>query len=230
MASIEESILRLKTLLMIALVGLASLGGYAGAQDIYTCVDAKGRTITADRPIIDCLDRSQRELTRSGLVKRQLGPTLTAHEQILQDEKDKLAAEQRAREVEEKRRDRALLLRYPTRAVHDQERSAALSQIDEVIKASSKRSGELASQRKAIADELEFYVKNPSRAPASLQLRLQDNEANLLVQQKFVKDQEQEKKRVNLRFDEELIKLKQLWALTGPAANAGANVLRNSKN
>jgi len=33
------------------------------------------------------------------------------------------------------------------------------------------------------------------------------------VQRKFVQDQEQEKKRVSQRFDEELVKLKQLWAL-----------------
>ena len=41
------------------------------------------------------------------------------------------------------------------------------------------------------------------------------------MQKKFVLDQEQEKKRVNQRFDEELVKLKQLWALReGPAVPA----------
>jgi hypothetical protein len=205
----------MKTLLMIALAGWASLGGSARAQDIYTCVDAKGRTITADRPIVECLDRTQRELTRSGLVKREVGPSLTAHERAVLEEKEKLAAEQRAREAEEKRRDRALLLRYPSRAVHDQERAAALAQIDEVIKAASKRTRELVTERRAIASEFEFYVKDPSRAPVPLKLRLEDNEASVLVQQKFISDQEQEKKRVNLRFDEELVKLKQLWALRG---------------
>jgi hypothetical protein len=28
------------------------------------CVDAKGRKITADRPIPDCIDREQQELSR----------------------------------------------------------------------------------------------------------------------------------------------------------------------
>ena len=202
----------------MSLAGLALLCGVAaGAQDIYSCVDARGRTITADRPIPECIDRTQRELSRYGLVKRQIGPSLTAHEQAAQDEKDRQAAEMRAREAEEKRRDRALLLRYPTRAVHDQERAAALVQIDEVIKASIKRRGELAEQRKAIASELEFYAKDPSKAPASLKRRLEENEGSVAVQQKFIADQEQEKKRVNLRFDEELVKLKQLWAMGSPA-------------
>lgn len=199
------------------------MGAGVAAQTIYNCVDAKGRSITADRPIAECIDRPQRELSTSGLVKRQLGPSLTAHEQAAQDDKNRQAAELRAREAEEKRRDRALVQRYPTRAAHDQERTAALVQIDEVIKASSKRQGELAEQRKAIASELEFYLKAPSKAPASLRRRLDDNDNSVAVQLKFIADQEQEKKRVNLRFDEELGRLKQLWALRASPASAQAS-------
>ena len=210
---------------MLALASLVFLCGAAstsGTQDIYSCVDASGRTITADRPIIECIDRTQRALSPSGMLKRQIGPSLTAHEQAAQDEKARQAAEVRAREAEEKRRDRALLLRYPTRAVHDQERTAALLQIDEVIKASSKRRGELADQRRNIAIELEFYAKDTSRVPVSLKRKLEDNEASVAVQQKFIADQEQEKKRVNLRFDEELVKLGQLWAMRNPGGAPSA--------
>jgi hypothetical protein len=41
------------------------------------------------------------------------------------------------------------------------------------------------------------------------------------VQKKFIQDQEQEKKRVNVRFDEELVKLKQLWAMREAARQQG---------
>ena len=209
---------------------MAWVGGIATAQDIYTCVDAKGRTITADRPIPECIDRTQRELSRSGMVKRQLGPTLTMHEQTALDEKEKLAAEMRARENEEKRRDKVLLQRYPTRAAHDQERAAALVQIDEVIKASSKRRGELAAQRKAIASEFEFYAKNPSKAPGALKRSLEENDSSIAVQQKFIQDQELEKKRVNQRFDEELAKLKHLWAMMTPSLNPATSSLKVGKS
>ena len=218
------------TLFSLGLACLACLGGITTAQDIYTCVDAKGRTITADRPIPECNDRTQRELTRSGMVKRQLGPTLTMHEQTALDEKEKLAAEIRARENEEKRRDKVLLQRYPTRAAHDQERAAALVQIDEVIKASSKRRGELADQRKAIASEFEFYAKNPSKAPGALKRKLEENDSSIAVQQKFIQDQELEKKRVNQRFDEELAKLKQLWAMMTPPLNPATSSLKAGKS
>jgi hypothetical protein len=222
-----------KKTLSLNLVLLASLCSAAAAQGIYSCVDAKGRKITADRPIAECTDRMQQELTSTGSVKRQIGPSLTAQERGAQEEKDKLAAEVRAREAEDKRRDRALLLRYPSPAVHQQERATALAQIDEVIKASSKRTLELAEQRKGMNGEFEFYVKDPAKAPLSLKRRLEENDASVGVQKRFVLDQDQEKKRVNLRFDEELVKLKSLWQLAGvvPANAAAGNAsgLKNTK-
>ena len=45
---------------------------------VYTCVDAKGRKLTSDRPIYECADRTQQEMTTTGTVKRVIGPTLTA--------------------------------------------------------------------------------------------------------------------------------------------------------
>ena len=207
--------LRLRLGVIIHLAGWSCVVGLADAQNIYTCVDSKGRTITADRPIPECADRSQRELTPSGVLKRNLGPALTDHEQAAQDEKDRRLAEKRAREAEDKRRDRALLQRYPARPAHDQERAAALVQVDEVIKESNKRRVELLDQRRVIANDFEFYVKDPSRAPASLKRRLEENEKNRSGQQKFIGDQEQEKRRVNQRFDNELARLTQLWTMVG---------------
>lgn len=207
------------------------VSGNAMAQGIYTCVDAKGRKITSDRPISECIDRSQQEITPSGTVKRVLGPSLTAQERAAQEEKDKLKAEFAAREAEEKRRDRALLLRYPSRATHDKERELALAQVDEVIKAASKRTIELAEQRKLIAVEMEFYAKDPSKAPVSLKRRVEENDSSVAVSKRFIAEQDVEKQRVNLRFDEELVKLKQLWTLMGPPAvvNAASGAASGAK-
>lgn len=201
--------------------GLCSIA-QAQSQGIYSCVDAAGRKITADRPIAECIDRTQRQINPSGTVKRVVGPSLTAQERTAQEQKDKAAAEVRARAAEEKRRDRALLLRYPSRAVHDKERAEALDQIDAVISAASKRTTELVGQRKAIDADFEFYKSDPSRAPASLKRRLEENDSSVAVQKRFIADQDTEKKRVNLRFDEELVKLKQLWTMGGAVSDAAA--------
>lgn len=218
-------------MLTSGLAGLAFfLCGPGTAQQIYSCVDVKGRTLTADRPIAECADRTQRALSPSGMFRHQIGPTLTANEQALQDEKDRRAAEFRARENEDRRRDKALLLRYPAPEVHDRERAAALLQIDEIIKASGKRRVELANQRKSLSGEMEFYVKDPSRMPVSLKHRLEENQSSVAAQQRFIVEQEQEKKRINQRFDEELVKLKRLWVLANPPAYSGAGGAMNVSN
>ena len=199
----------------------AFVAGNAMAQGIYTCTDAKGRKLTSDRPIAECVDRTQQELSAQGSVKRVLGPTLTAQERAAQEEKDKAALEIRLQAQEEKRRDRATLARYPNQAAHDKERSQVLSQIDEVIKTAAKRSIELAEQRVAINADYEFYKKDPSKAPFALKRRLEENDGNIFMQQLFINDQDLQKRRINQRFDEELVKLKILWSLANaPVGNA----------
>jgi hypothetical protein len=189
---------------------------------IYTCTDAKGRKLTSDRPIAECADREQKELNSSGTVKRTVKPVMTAEEQRAFDAKEKQEAEERLRLNEEKRKDRALLTRYPNRPIHDKERAEALAQVDEVMKAATKRVGELAVQRKEIDTELEFYKKNPAKIPLSLKRQIEDNDASVAVQKRFIVDQESEKKRTNARFDDELVRLKTLWLLTASPATTSA--------
>ena len=212
------------------LMAAACMGCFSTAvfgQSIYTCIDARGRKITADRPIAECTDRVQRELGASGVVRREIGPSLTASELAAAEARDKRVAELRARDLENKRRDRALLQRYPSRDMHDLERAAALSQIDQVIQTAWRRSTELVEQQKAIDTELEFYVKDPSKAPLVLKRRIEEHDKNVGAHKRFVAEQEAEKKRVNVRFDEELVRLKSLWAMladgnTAPGVATGA--------
>ena len=181
-------------------------------QGVYTCIDAKGRKLTADRPIAECTDREQKVLNPSGTVKARVGPSLTADERAALDRKAKKDAEELNRVADERRRDRALLVRYPNKAMHDKERTEALSQIAVVVKAANTRADELASQRVTIDAEMEFYKGDPSKAPAYLRRQLEENIQSQAVQKRFIAEQDAEARRVNLRFDDELARLRQLWA------------------
>jgi hypothetical protein len=192
----------------------------AQGKGIYTCVDGKGRRITSDRPITECLDREQRELTGSGTVKRVVPPSYTAEERARIEAQRKADEALQDRIAEEKRRDRALLIRFPNKAVHDKARADALTQLDEVISAVSNRAQTLIDQRKDIRAELEFYQGDVSKAPLWLRRKLEDNEQQVAVQERFVVEQTQEKERVNARFDEELAKLRQLWGQTGTSTSS----------
>lgn len=205
----------------VSWVAAASLSSNAMAQGIYTCVDGKGRKITSDRQIAECADRTQQELSPSGTVKRVLGPTLTERERTVLDEKEKFESAVHIREQEDKRRNRALLLRYPNRASHDRERELALVQIDELIKSAALRAQDLDAQRVAINSDFEFYKKDPGKAPAALVRRRDENDGNIAAQKRAVAEQTSEKQRVTARFDEELGKLHQLWVMANTPVTGG---------
>ena len=195
--------------LLLAVGGLADAWAQVG---IYTCIDAQGRRLTSDRPIPECRDREQKELSSSGTVKRVLKPTLTAEEQAAEEERQRKAADEKARVAEEKKRERVLLARYPDRAAHDRERSQALVAVEEVIATAHRRIVELEAERKEIAKEAEFFQHDKSKFPPALKRKIEINEQTIAAQKRFIDNQQQEKQRVNARFDEELLKLGPLWA------------------
>lgn len=217
--SIRSTLAALGALLACALASEALAQQPSGAG-IYTCIDGKGRRITSDRPIMECLDREQRELGKTGVTRRVLPPSYTADERARLDAQRRAEEEVQARIAEEKRRDRALLVRYPNQSVHDRERGEALAQIDEVVAAVVRREQSLAKQREEIDTELEFYQNDVNKAPSWLKRKLEDNQSQSQVQKRFLDDQAQERKRINDRFDEELVKLRQLWRTLGSASNA----------
>jgi hypothetical protein len=191
---------------------IAGLLAPVWAEGIYTCVDAKGRRLTSDRPIIECLDREQRELTPGGTLRRKIGPSLTAEERAVEEEKQRLAIEERNRVLDEKKRERALLTRYPDKTAHDKERTAALAQADSAIESANQHTQELLKDRKRLDLELEFFKNDPAKIPARLKRQIEQNANDIDAQKRFVLAQEDEKRRINVRFDEELVKLRQLWA------------------
>ncbi len=208
----------------LVLLGLLGAGAVVPAwaqviPGVYTCVDAKGRKLTADRPIPECTDREQKVLNPSGTVKMRIGPTLTDRERVELEKQTRKEEDARSRIVDDKRRDRALLTRYPNKAAHDKERTEALNGIAVVTQAAKMRLTELVRQKVAIDDEMGFYQGDPTKAPASVRRQLEENLQSQAVQKRFIGDQEGEVLRVNQRFDEELARLRDLWAQMAPASS-----------
>lgn len=185
--------------------------------DIYTCTDAKGRKLTSDRKIPECADREQKILNPSGTLKNRVGPTLTMQELELLEAKNRALQTENARQVEEKKRNRALLARYPNPDVHQRERLEALGQITLIKLAAVKRVADLQAERDKLLEEMAFYVKDPSRAPVNLRQQLEAVTQALEVQARFMTDKDQEMARTNARFEEELLRLQPLWRMN--AAN-----------
>jgi hypothetical protein len=200
---------------------LAGMASSAWSQSgIYSCTDAKGRRLTADRPIAECMDREQQVRSATGRVSRTLPPALTGAEREQQEARERKAAEERQRLAEEKRLQRALLARYPHQDVHDGERAKALKAPLDAIASAQRRIAELQQQRKAAETEAAL-PKTPAEAQARLKRQVEDIDQHVAAQNRFIATHEEEKKRITRRFDEELARLKPLW--TERAATAAAS-------
>nr|WP_255429187.1 DUF4124 domain-containing protein [Ramlibacter albus] len=201
---------------------LAAIAAPVHAQ-IYTCTDAKGRRLTADRPIPECMDRQQQELNSSGTVRRTIKPQMTAEERAAEEERERRAAEARQREDEEKRRGRALLTRYPDADSHQRERSAAHRTVDDMIAAGRKREADLETERQKLTSS--SAASDPA-SRARIARQLEEIARQLAVQRRQLADANEEKKRIDARFNEELARLKPLWSQQTAAQPASQPVRR----
>ena len=186
--------------------------GVTTAIGIYACTDAQGRRLTADRPITECIDRDQRVLGHTGVELRRVGPTLTEKEREQQDAQRRLKQQQLSQVKEQRARERTLLMRYPNKAAHDAVRAEAVEQQTQLIAGANQRIEELRSARKPLDTEMEFYKKNPEKAPAQLKRQVQGNDEDVVDQLKFIKQREEEKQRINQQFDAQLAQLQKLWS------------------
>jgi hypothetical protein len=185
----------------------------APVPEIYTCIDAKGRKLTSDRQIVECNDREQKILNPSGTVKARIGPVLTTYERLQLEARNKADQDGRAAKEEEKRRDRALLNRYPNQILHQKERADAQAQISLVKQVAASRVIDLRAEQTKLNDELAFYAKDPSKAPPKLKRQIEEVTQTLAAQERFLVDKDIELKRINARFDEELQRLIPLWRM-----------------
>ena len=150
-------------------------------------------------------------MSSSGATRRVISPTLSAAERDARESQERKAQAERERQRNLVRRDQALLMRYPNQQAHDDARAEALVQPQTMTQAAEKRMADLTEQRAALQAEMEFYVKDPSKAPPRLRRALQDNDREQEMQRRSLANQQEEIKRLNARFDEEAARLQPMW-------------------
>ena len=203
--------------LLLALgAGSIARGQPVPAAPIYSCVDASGKRLTSDRPIAECISREQRVLNTDGSVRRVVPPTPTADERGEIEARERDAAAERARKQEAIRRDRNLVARFPNEVAHRKAREAALDDVRKALRAAEARLAALASERKPLMDEAEFYVGKP--LPFKLKSQIDSNDASLEAQRALLQNQRLEVVRIDALYDTELERLKKLWSGAQPGS------------
>jgi hypothetical protein len=215
-AAIATPRCRLLAVVLLCAGAASAAGAAPTATQVFTCVNAAGRTLTSDRLIGECMDREQRVLSRDGTLLRIVPPSLTAEERGEKEARERRAAAEKEAKSEAVRRDRNLVQRYPNEAAHHKARAAALEDMRTAMKLSELRLQDLARERKPLTDEAEFYKGKP--LPAKLQQQLDANDAAATAQRDAQVNQKAELARVDKLFDGELARLKRLWAGAAPGS------------
>lgn len=206
---------------LVAVLGAAAMG-VAHSQNagpsprIYNCVDAKGRTLSSDRPLKECLDREQRIL--GGATVYQTGvlpPNYTDDERAAMRAQQQALEAKKKTESEARQRLRLLQLRYPNRRAFDNDRSAATAQIEAVISTAQAGLVRLQMVKIGYEHEAEFY-QGGRQLPPSLLARMNANEREIADQNTFIAQQTQEKLRIQARYDADLPVLEAIWSGQSP--------------
>lgn len=170
-------------------------------SQLYVCTDARGRTLTSDRPPPECADRPVRELRSDGSVRRVIEPPLTAEQRAAREAEARRQAEEADRQRAQMRRDLALLEAYATTDEIEEARNRALGTRSQLIDRANKRIEEHKRERAKLDKEAEFYVGR--ELPDSLRRALENNSALMRSEQRILDDVRGDMDRVNARFDAE---------------------------
>ena len=170
-------------------------------SQLYVCTDARGRTLTSDRPPPECADRPVRELRSDGSVRRVIEPPLSAEQRAAREAEARRQAEEADRQRAQMRRDLALLEAYATTDEIEEARNRALGTRSQLIDRANKRIEEHKRERAKLDKEAEFYVGR--ELPDSLKRALENNSALMRSEQRIVDDVRGDMDRVNARFDAE---------------------------
>ena len=187
-----------RSFLFVALLAAAPV---AYAQ-LYVCTDARGRTITADRPPPECADRAVRELRTDGSVRRVIEPPLTPEQKAAREAEAKRQRDEAEKQRAQMRRDLALLETYASEAEIEETRNRALGSRQQLIDRAVQRLEEHKRERTRLDNEAEFYAKR--QMPDKLKRAFESNATLMRTEQRVIDDVRADMDRVNARFDAEL--------------------------
>jgi hypothetical protein len=160
--------------------------------------------------ILTCKDASGQTLITDPADPRCYKPPPTEDQRVADEERRRRAKEAYLACKAEQRSDQSLVSRYPTQAKHDAARQQALDGVAAAMRGSEARIGKLSEDRKHLLEETEFYPNG--KLPPKLRRDLDTNGALLEAQMQAAAKQAEDAAQINSFYDEELRKLKTLWA------------------
>jgi glucan-binding YG repeat protein len=197
-------------IIMTTALAAAVLAAPAAHAQIYMCKDASGRTMTSDRPIPECADRSMREYGKTGVLKREIAAPLTAEEKRQKQVEEEKRKADAVAAAEQKKSDNAMLARYRNEADIEVARGRSLAIIDEQIKRETSALAEAEKQQAQSKAALDAAAKKQPKPGQLLVRNAEEAERRVAEGRTRLKDYREEHAKVNAKFDQTVKRFREL--------------------
>lgn len=205
----------------LVLSAALAAGGTLAHAATYKWVDEKGTVHYTDKIPPEAVEKSNVQLDKQGRAVKQTDAAPTAEQKRAKAEAE-AREKQLAKERElVERRDRALLSTYTMESEIDLARRRALSTIDQQIQSSTAYSAQLSKRKDELVAKKAAAKGEP--VPPVLERELVNLDTELARQADLVAAKQKEVLLVNVRYDADLKRWRELRAATEAQMNATAN-------
>ncbi len=202
------------------MLALAPAQGLAAESQIYLCKDATGRTITSDRPIPECANRTTKVMGKDGTIRREIPPPPTREEL----EAKKQAEEQRKIDEklarEQKQKDEVLLSTYRNEKEIEAARERTISQLRADIIDANNSADNADRKRRAAQQDIDKIKKGPT--PPSLKRQVEEAEQAMAAERRRADKLEADLITQKEKFDSAAKRFRELNAIQEDKAKARA--------
>lgn len=204
-------------LLVTVLGGLQPAPAQA-SERVYCCEDSAGRRICGDTLPPACYNRAYKEMSRSGIVYREVEAPLTPEQRVVRERADKERKAAEARVAERRRRDKALLESYRSVTEIETRRDTTLRAAQQEIDNLRLRETALLKERKDLDTRLSRLKGRP--AAATVQEDIAANSAELAALRRVIGQKQREFDTLAARFEEDRGRYLELSSALGQSTPA----------
>ena len=190
----------------IAVLVAATFAPLAAQAQIIKCVGRDGKIYIGSTLHPQCQGQSVEQMNKQGVVVKRSEAQMSPEERAAKDAEEKVAREQAAetkrKEMEEARKNKALLSTYASDKDIEAARGRALADNERAVKETQAKVTQIEKRGGELKKELEFY-QGKNKPPAKVNQDIQNNEIDLKAQMDLLTAKKKEVEAINSRYDED---------------------------
>jgi len=193
-----------------AIVALALVASPMAHAGVYKWVDEKGVTHYSDKMPPEYVNRGAVEMSKTGMTIRKTDPAPTAEQLKARAEEEAKKREAAKAEVEQKRRDVALLNSYTNEHEIGHVKQRNISVLEGVIATTQRRIGEMHSRRQELETERGSLEQQGKQIASAKQRELTSIEDQLPTMEEMVAQKSREIETLRSKYDGDLKRYREL--------------------